>query len=436
MKLRQLFENIYEQNGEEHDGSLKSIGVAFGRFNPPHRGHRAVWEAAATNPIWYIGTNQSTLGPKDPLPYDVKLQAMAAIWPKVAGHVIPEQSLLTLASSIYEKHGSNVHLKVYTDEEWLYKTLSQYNGVDGKSHGHYRFVQIDWVRTERVASATDLRSAVRGGNREEFYHDVGIKPSVTIEVEGQEYPVFDVVAHFLNQYPEAVKKTKKSAEFAEEAAGVGKITAQNTTCDVDASTPSKNLKAFTLIERYVGEAAYAGNLGMMELFKFFNDAQHNQPELVNTVKQLIADGEAKRVWKIVQSYTNTQLHGTEFNEELTEAGLKSKKITKRQQQSTRGLNTYSDSEHWNGDYTAYRLGMAVACTNGKNIPDIDPKSWIGKAKSTHPYTQEEQEMLKKAYKAAGAAYKDENHGDMRSLELDSTNKASPIAKLKRNKYGV
>lgn len=112
------------------------------------------------------------------------------------------------------------------------------------------------------------------------------------------------------------------------------------------------------------------------------------------------------------------------------------KITKRQVQATKGLNTYSDGERWNGDYVSYRLGMAVACTDGTNDPEMDAKSWIGKSKSTHPYTPEEQEMLKKAYKAVGATYQDVNKGDMRSLELETTNKVSPVAKIKKNKYGV
>lgn len=115
---------------------------------------------------------------------------------------------------------------------------------------------------------------------------------------------------------------------------------------------------------------------------------------------------------------------------------KQTRMTKRQNQSTRGTNTYSDAERWNSDYVAYRLGMAVAGTDGQIEPDLDASSWIGKSKSTHPYTEKEQEMLKKAYKAVGAKYKDLNHGDMRSLELDTTNKVSPVAKPKKNKYGV
>jgi hypothetical protein len=113
-------------------------------------------------------------------------------------------------------------------------------------------------------------------------------------------------------------------------------------------------------------------------------------------------------------------------------------ISKRQSQSTTGLNTYGDSERMSGDYTAYRLGMAVAAANGKDpLPtEMKAKSWIGKKKSTHPYTKEEQEMLKQAYKAVGANYQDLNHGDMESKELDTVNTTSPVAKPKKNKYGV
>lgn len=112
------------------------------------------------------------------------------------------------------------------------------------------------------------------------------------------------------------------------------------------------------------------------------------------------------------------------------------KITKRQAQSSTGLNTYGDSEHVSGDYTAYRLGMAVAGANGKDPIEMKAKSWIGKKKSTHPYTKEEQDMLKQAYDAVGAEWDDVNNGDLKSHELDTIYKDSPVAKPKRNKYGV
>jgi hypothetical protein len=112
------------------------------------------------------------------------------------------------------------------------------------------------------------------------------------------------------------------------------------------------------------------------------------------------------------------------------------KLTKRQQQSTTGVNIYSDAEKASGDYTAYRLGMAVAGSNGKDPIEIDAKSWIGKKKSTHPYTKQEQDMLKQAYKAVGASWKDLNKGNMDSDELNSTNTVSAVPKRKKNQYGV
>ena len=107
------------------------------------------------------------------------------------------------------------------------------------------------------------------------------------------------------------------------------------------------------------------------------------------------------------------------------------KISKRYQKPTVGLNVYSDAERWNSDYVSYRLGMAVACSDGTNSLNIDAKSWIGKQKSANPYTRQEQEMLKQAFKAVGADYKDLNKGDLASKELDSTDTVSPVAQWQK-----
>lgn len=125
------------------------------------------------------------------------------------------------------------------------------------------------------------------------------------------------------------------------------------------------------------------------------------------------------------------MRAKEFITERTHA-----KMTKRQNQSTRGVNKFADAERWDSDYVAYRLGMAVAGTDGQIDPNIDASSWVGKWKTSHPYTREEQDMLNKAYNAVGARHQDLNRGDLRSEELDTTNKTSPVAKKKRNKYGV
>ena len=119
------------------------------------------------------------------------------------------------------------------------------------------------------------------------------------------------------------------------------------------------------------------------------------------------------------------MRAREFVAEATQG-----KMSTRLNSATRGLNTFSDGERWNADYTLSRVMMAVACTDGTNVPDIDWKSWVGKSKTAHPYTKEEQEMLKMAYKAANAKWHDENNGDMDSEEHPAVNKQSPINSVK------
>lgn len=117
------------------------------------------------------------------------------------------------------------------------------------------------------------------------------------------------------------------------------------------------------------------------------------------------------------------------NEFITENAGRGK-ISNRNQTATKGLNVFSDSERINSDYTLNRVMMAVACTDGKNTSPTHRDSWVGKYKTSHPYTKEEQEMLKMAYKAVGANWDDLNNGDMDSEELSSTNLASPIKPFK------
>lgn len=106
------------------------------------------------------------------------------------------------------------------------------------------------------------------------------------------------------------------------------------------------------------------------------------------------------------------------------------KITKRQRYATRGLNVFSDGVPHSNDYTLNRVMMAAACSDGRDVNSVPQDSWVSKNNTAHPYTKEEQEMLKMAYKAVGAKWKDMNHGDMDSDELDSTNIQSPLKPFK------
>lgn len=65
----------------------------------------------------------------------------------------------------------------------------------------------------------------------------------------------------------------------------------------------------------ITEASYEGNIGIMELMKFFQSAP---PELVAKVKALLDKGANKEVWQIVQKYTGTKLKGAEFEHAVSE----------------------------------------------------------------------------------------------------------------------
>jgi len=69
----------------------QSVAIIFGRFNPPHKGHKHAWVTASEKADeWFVGTNKSTIGPDDPLPFEVKIEAMKAIMPEVESHLVAE----------------------------------------------------------------------------------------------------------------------------------------------------------------------------------------------------------------------------------------------------------------------------------------------------------------------------------------------------------
>jgi len=106
------------------------------------------------------------------------------------------------------------------------------------------------------------------------------------------------------------------------------------------------------------------------------------------------------------------------------------KISKRNQNATVGLNKFRDPQFADRVYELNRIMMAVASTDGTNVPEIDSESWSGRNNVAAPYTKEEQAMLKKAYQAVGSHHEDLNHGDLDSEEHPAVNTASPIKAFK------
>lgn len=202
MRLRQIFED-----------QAQDVAIIFGRFNPPHKGHKEAWLTAANKDIWYVGTNSSTIGPTDPLPFEVKLEAMKTILPEVGEHIVTEQDWFTLATYVYNTHGK-VNLYCVTDEAWVVPALQKSNGRKDR-HGFYDFPlvrlyhdSIDEAKLAlRKSSATSLREAVKLGDRQKFTDAAGV--SSETPVMGK--PFFDLVAEYLLPYADKEKDKKNQS---------------------------------------------------------------------------------------------------------------------------------------------------------------------------------------------------------------------------------
>jgi hypothetical protein len=107
------------------------------------------------------------------------------------------------------------------------------------------------------------------------------------------------------------------------------------------------------------------------------------------------------------------------------------KMSKRQNQATVGLNKFRDDKFADRVYELNRVMMAVASNDGKQFSyPMDAESWAGRNDIAAPYTKQEQDMMRMAYKAIGSHHEDLNQGDLSSDEHPAVNTSSPIQAFK------
>lgn len=106
-------------------------------------------------------------------------------------------------------------------------------------------------------------------------------------------------------------------------------------------------------------------------------------------------------------------------------------ISNRLRFATRGLHKFRDGQFADRVYELNRIMMAVASNDGtKFANEIDGESWAGRHDIAAPYTKQEADMLKLAYKAIGSKHFDLNNGDLRSQEHPAVNTTSPMQAFK------
>jgi hypothetical protein len=109
---------------------------------------------------------------------------------------------------------------------------------------------------------------------------------------------------------------------------------------------------------------------------------------------------------------------------------KSGKVHDYYRSSVKGLETYTDN---NSYYTMYRFGVDMARGTQEQHP-YDPKSPIGNQLATVAYTDEEQKIIDNSKKNIGL--KSKKLTSKNSVEQSDTYTPSPVANIKKNKYGV
>ena len=120
-------------------------------------------------------------------------------------------------------------------------------------------------------------------------------------------------------------------------------------CKYWSATPTSKLdeKVSVSIPLYVQEAAYEGNIGMMELAKFYMKANENEKK---KLQDLIKKQMFKDAWKLVQTKTGVKLVGKEFATE----GRFDKYITKGTP-TTPGMKKVSNPSGRSGNHDEWEV---------------------------------------------------------------------------------
>jgi hypothetical protein len=172
---------------ELFEAGTKHVTFCFGRMNPPTIGHKQVLDTMKSQGgEMKIFVSQSQDKKKNPLDYGTKIKFIKEMFPQYSKDVVENAALNTIgkvASYLHEQGYNAVTFVAGSDRlEDMKNLLTQYNGVEGKAHGFYKFDVIDFASSgdredgaEGVAgvSASGARSAAANNDFEGFQEATG-----------------------------------------------------------------------------------------------------------------------------------------------------------------------------------------------------------------------------------------------------------------------
>ena len=172
---------------ELFEAGTKHVTFCFGRMNPPTIGHKQVLDTMKSQGgEMKIFVSQSQDKKKNPLDYGTKIKFIKEMFPQYSKDVVENAALNTIgkvASYLHEQGYNAATFVAGSDRlEDMKSLLTQYNGVEGKAHGFYKFDVIDFVSSgdredgaEGVAgvSASGARAAAANNDFEGFQEATG-----------------------------------------------------------------------------------------------------------------------------------------------------------------------------------------------------------------------------------------------------------------------
>ena len=166
------------------DKKPRHASFCFGRMNPPTVGHAQLIETVVKSALggdYFIFVSHTQDPKKNPLDPQTKIKFLKAMFPEYAEHVVDRPGLTTAlfaASMLYDAGYTDVTFVAGSDRLPAFqKLLSDYNGIEGKGHGYYKFKSIRFVSSgERDpdadglagVSASRAREAAAAGDFETF----------------------------------------------------------------------------------------------------------------------------------------------------------------------------------------------------------------------------------------------------------------------------
>ena len=219
MKIQEITEN-------------NTAAFIFGRFNPPTIGHKKLFDQLKkAHDVFFVFVTSTQDNKKNPLSWKQKVSMMNAQFPEMADHVVNSNVKTIMdAMKFLETAGhKNVIMVAGSDRVKQFDDLLQkYNGKE------YNFDSI------RVVSA---------GERDPDSDSVeGVSASKAREAAIQgDFDGFATMFAGSEDLKRKIYDTLRKAMGVKEAAGVGIVTKQNTTKDVNKGTLRKIMKAYKLI---------------------------------------------------------------------------------------------------------------------------------------------------------------------------------------------